>query len=315
MQTLTVTSEQAGMRIDKFLARALELTRREVLLVLEHKCISLNNQKLTLKSKGKLLNEKDLITVSNYKDILSTTILPNPQLTPDILATGDGYLVVNKAAGMPVMPLKPEEKDTVLNAVITGYPQLQGVGEGGLRSGVVHRLDTDTSGTLIIATKEECWKSLRTAFKEHKTTKRYKAIVHGKLKGGGQEQMNLVIAQHKPAKVRVVTKAMTNNGQSNSSERTCDLSWQTLANFRDAATLVEIELGTGFLHQIRVMFAHMGHPVIGDKLYGNNFKLAKHLNPKRQMLHACYLKLLDIEVESPDPEDFSNLLKTLHSYK
>jgi len=313
MQTLTVTSEQAGMRIDKFLAIALELTRREVLLVLEHKCISLNNQKLTLKSKGKLLIEKDLLTISNYSDILSTTILPNPQLDLDILSTGDDYLVVNKTAGMPVMPLKPEETDTVLNAVTAHYPELQGVGEGGLRSGVVHRLDTDTSGTLIIATEEKRWQSLRNAFKEHKTTKRYKAIVHSKLNGKGQEQMNLVIAQHKPAKVRVVTKAMTNNGQSNSSERTCDLSWQTLENFGDAATLVEIELGTGFLHQIRVMFAHMGHPVIGDKLYGNNFRLEKHVSPKRQMLHACYLKLLDIEVESPDPEDFSKLLKILRS--
>lgn len=308
MQSLIISNKNAGMRVDKFLAQALDLSRREVLLLLEHNCITLNSRTLTLKSKGQLLVQDDQLNIRDYTDILSTKIQPNPDIKLDVLSEGSDYVVINKAAGMPVMPLKATETDTVLNAVAAHYPQLQDVGksggEGGLGSGVVHRLDTDTSGTLVVATEESRWQNLRAAFTNHETSKRYRAIVHDKLTGKGNERMNLVIAQHKPAKVRVVTRTE----QSNSSERNCYLSWQSIETFRNCS-LIEIELGTGFLHQIRAMFTHMGHPVVGDKLYGDATNIK--LQAQRQMLHASYIKVMDIEAHSPDPEDFSALLKQL----
>lgn len=314
MQTLITKAENVGMRLDKFLSLQLGLSRREVLMLLEHNCISLNNTPVGIKSKGQLLNQADQLGIRDYTDILSTKIQANPDIHLNILSEGSDYVVVDKPAGMPVMPLKATETNTVLNAIAARHPQMQDVGksggEGGLGSGVVHRLDTDTSGTLVLATEESRWQDLRTTFKNHETTKRYRAIVHGILQGSGSEEMNLVIAQHKPAKVRVVTRPE----QSNSSERRCNLSWQSVQTFRNSsygrgASLIEVELGTGFLHQIRVMFAHMGHPVIGDKVYSN--KNATILQAQRQMLHASYIKVMDIEAQSPDPEDFANLLKSL----
>jgi len=282
--TTVITAKNAGMRLDKYLAQLLGLSRREVLLLLEHNCITLNKKTVGTKVKGQLLSQNDQLSITNYKDILSTTIQPNPDINLDVLSDGSDYLVVNKVAGMPVMPLKATETHTVLNAVAAHYPQVQDVGqsggEGGLGSGVVHRLDTDTSGTLVIATEETRWQNLRTAFKNHETTKRYRAIVHGKLKGSGTERMNLVIAQHKPAKVRVVTRPE----QANSSERECNLSWQSIET---------------------------GHPVVGDKLYGLEHTKKMNIQAQRQMLHASYLKVMDIEAHSPDPEDFITLLGTL----
>lgn len=307
MQTLPITANDAGMRIDKFLAQALGLSRREVLLVLEHKCVYLNNHTLTQKAKGQLITATDSLSIADYSNIISTEIIANPNIKLEILSEGNGYVVVDKPAGLPVMPLKAHETDTVLNAVIAHHPELQDVGqtggEGGLRSGVVHRLDTDTSGALVIATEEQRWQNLREAFTAHQTTKKYRAIVHGTVPDSGTVRMNLVIAQHKPAKVRVVTRPE----QSNSSERECDLSWRTLETFH-SASLIEVQLGTGFMHQIRVMFAHMGHPVIGDKVYSNPTVAFK---ADRQMLHASSIEVLDIEAHSPDPEDFTRLLEVL----
>src|SRR5690606_18172405 len=119
-----------------------------------------------------------------------------------------GWMIVNKPAGLPVHPLEEDETETVLSALIAKYPQMHGVGEGGLRSGVVHRLDVETSGTLLFASKQETWTRLRQAFTEHRTTKKYQAIVLGQMRGSGEEKMVLHIARHRPAVVRVIDEAV-----------------------------------------------------------------------------------------------------------
>jgi len=170
---------QEPLRLDRFLSQSLELSKRETLILLNAKLV---------------------------EHLFSGLILPEPTASLDILTQGEGYIVIDKASGMPVMPLRADETGTVLNAVVARHSELQGVGEGGLRSGVVHRLDTDTSGTLIVATQEDAWQQLRHAFKTHNTIKRYRTLVKGRLTGEGHENLDLYVAQHKPAKVRVATK-------------------------------------------------------------------------------------------------------------
>ena len=289
-----------SVRCDRFLMEALSLSRREALLLLKHNRVAIGKRRLSVKHKGLQLEAGTKLMIETYTDLLSDTILPNPKLRLNLLTQGDGYVIVDKPAGMPVMPLQNQETMTVLNALVHHHPELQGVGEAGLRSGVVHRLDTNPSGALIVATEEAIWQTLRKAFKTHQIEKQYRAIVQGQLKGSGKESMFLYVAQHKPAKVRVSDEARNDS-------RLCTLRWESLEIFDDAS-LLSINLETGFLHQIRAMFSHKGYPVLGDKHYAGGSTQAK-----RQMLHASYLHVYDIEAHSPDPQDFQTLIKALRS--
>jgi 23S rRNA pseudouridine1911/1915/1917 synthase len=210
--------------------------------------------------------------------------------------------MVDKPAGVAVHPLEEGERGTMLNRVVAKYPQIQGVGEGGLKSGVVHRLDVDTSGVLLFATDQERWEALRKAFKGHSTKKVYRAIVDGEMEGAGREMMDLVVVKHSPARVGVVNPTQ---GYMPAGARECYLNWRVIERL-GGASLIEVELGTGFLHQIRVMMAHAGHAVVGDAVYGKG-----EAGVSRQMLHASYLRAGVAEGRCGEPEDFMRVLKKL----
>jgi 23S rRNA pseudouridine1911/1915/1917 synthase len=221
-----------------------------------------------------------------------------------VLAAGPGWIAVDKPAGTPVHPLAEDETGTLLNALIARHPDLHGVGEGGLRSGVVHRLDVDTSGVLLFATREETWRRLRQAFASHRVGKVYRAVVLGRLDRDGRAELGLVTARHRPARVRVVGE-----GEHARGAKVGRLGWRCL-EVLESATLVEVCLETGFLHQIRATFAHLGHPVAGDRSYGAE---ADPTGAPRQMLHAARLSFGEIAAESPDPADFAELCARLRT--
>ena len=193
----------------------------------------------------------------------------------------------------------------MLNAVVARHPEIQGVGEGGLRSGVAHRLDVDTSGALLFATREGTWQRLRAGFRERRVEKTYRAIVHGH-PGSGSALFGLVMARHRPARVRVVGERERESARG---VRVGELSWRCLKCF-GAASLVEVRPRTGFLHQIRATFAHLGHPVAGDRTYGAP---ADPSGAPRQMLHAARAAVDEIVAESPDPDDFAALCARLRA--
>jgi len=241
----------------------------------------------------------------------AVAVVPEPQLAIPILAEGPDWVVVDKPAGVPVHPLRVDERGTVLNALVAKYPQLPGVGEGGLRSGGVHRLDGETSGTLLFALGNERYQRLREAFRKHQVLKRYRCVVSGQLRGSRHEIMHLVIARRHPATVKVL------DPQSEPlppGARRCDLSWKAIEGF-PRSTLIEVTLGTGFLHQIRVMLARLNHPVLGDPLYAGRSserqsQIAVHL-PPRLMLHACELAVDAIRATRPDPPPFTASVEAL----
>lgn len=210
-----------------------------------------------------------------------------------VLAQERGWLAVAKPAGLAVHPLEPEERGTVLNGLLARHPEILGVGEGGLRSGVVHRLDVPTSGALLFAREESAYRRLRRAFREHRIEKRYLAWVAGRPDSSGELCLPLFVAQHRPARVRVAAGRHAQFG------RETRLVWRTLEE-RSSCSLLEVGLETGFLHQIRVSFAHLGHPLLGDPVYGNP------PSDRRLMLHAESLRSaeLGIDVRCPLPEDW-----------
>jgi len=302
----TITTDEAGQRLDRWLCRMLRLSRREAQRILAQGAVAINGKRVLHGAKGRALKVGCEVVVHPFTRGEDETVLANPRQPLTILTEGDGYLVVDKPAGLPVHPQRVDEWDTLLNAVVARYPQVQGVGEGGLRSGVVHRLDTDTSGALLVAIEEGRWQKLRVAFREHRIGKTYRVIVHGRLTGEGHEVMNLMVARQRPARVRVV---MDNRLAQRSGVRRCDLAWRAVRSLR-MATLLEIDLGTGFLHQVRVMLAHLEHPVVGDRIYAEP-SLTGSISAPRQMLHAASIQVGNRVTTSSDPADFTTILQQL----
>ena len=182
------------------------------------------------------------------------------------------------------------------------------MGEGGLRSGVVHRLDLETSGVVLMATEPAAWERLRGAFRDHRVYKRYRALVEGEVDWPGgvlKMRLPLRVARHKPALVRVATPEESARGRSREIQQTV-----RCLEVLSGASLLEIEPRTGFLHQIRASLAHLGHPVIGDVRYGATEGRA---GARRHLLHAAEARLDEVAGLAPDPGDFTSALERLRA--
>jgi 23S rRNA pseudouridine1911/1915/1917 synthase len=295
---IEIDSDRGGERLDRYLADQLGISRARVRHLLEMGRISRADRALGLSDKSLMTEPGTRFEIAGSLRAEDEELLPRPDLDWRLVAEGLGWLVVDKPAGCGVHPLRPGQDDTVLNAVVARREEIVGVGEGGLRSGVVHRLDVDTTGALVFATDEVLWKRLRGAFSEHRVRKFYLALVAGRFEQHRQVNLPLTIKRHQPAHVAVA-----------SGGHPCRQHVVPIEVFENA-TLVEIRLETGFLHQIRATMAHLGHPVIGDAEYGGTGD-EMPIEAPRQMLHAARLIVDEIEVEVPLPEDFEAALATL----
>lgn len=296
-----VANTHAGQRLDLAIGERMAQSRQQVKTLLQQGAVRLNGRVVSQSRKGYLLSAGSQIQVTLPNAKGQWRVIPQPELPLSVLAQGNGYLVINKPAGVPVHPLEPDERNTLLNAIVARFPEVQNIGESGLRSGVVHRLDVETSGVLIVATEQNRWQQLRTAFARHTTHKRYTAIVKGHPSAEGLHRAHLVISQHKPARVKVLPDS---NGDSS---RLCDLSWRVIKKLPNASVL-DITLGTGFLHQIRVMMASLGHEIAGDNVYGQS----RWKQPaSRLMLHAHALHIGSIHTTCELPDDMQAYIDRL----
>jgi 23S rRNA pseudouridine1911/1915/1917 synthase len=296
-QIFRVLKADDGLRLDLFLTRHLGISRRAAQRLLEEQNVRVEGKRA---SKGLALKDGWSVEVAAFQPPGSEEILPYSGEELEVLAEGSGWIAVDKPANMPVHPLKEDESATALNFVASRFPKIYGVGEGGLRSGVVHRLDVDTSGVLLFATEERSWKHLRAAFSAHRTEKVYQALVEGRFERPTKARLELRVARHRPARVEVVRE-----GGQQSGSRKCLTYLKPLETF-SSATLVEARPVSGFLHQIRVSLAHLGHPLLGDETYGGSqTRFSRHL------LHASMLHLDEILVESGLPADFQAALEEL----
>jgi 23S rRNA pseudouridine1911/1915/1917 synthase len=301
-RSLTVQAEDTGRRLDLFLAEKLALSRAQVRRLLASGAVELDGRRVGEAEKGERLVSPASVAVAPFARREEQRAIPEPGAELRVLAQGPGWLAVDKPAGVPVHPLRENETGSVLNAVIARAPEVHGVGEGGLRSGVVHRLDVDTSGVLLMATSAQSWERLRRAFSEHRIEKVYRAIVLGRVLQAGAAELPLVTARHRPARVRVAAEGERARGA-----RIGQLVYRPLEVFA-GSTLLEVRPRTGFLHQIRATLAHLGFPVAGDRSYGPP---ADSTGAARQMLHAARVAFEEIEAESPDPADFAALCAKL----
>ncbi len=297
-----VGPNEDGWRLDAFLAASLGISRAGARRALSRGKVTWRERPVGLDAKGAPIAEGDRIQVVHEPDPSEAPPRPEPDQPLEIVASGDGWLALDKPAGTPVHPLQVDEGGSLANALVARHPEVIGVGEGGLRSGVVHRLDVDTSGVLLFAVQEEAWQRLREAFRRHKVEKTYLAIVAGRLEGEGELALQLSVGRHRPAKVRVLSEDDARPGRG----RPTRTRWRSLVA-TDEASLVEARPTTGFLHQIRASLAHLGHPILGDPRYGG----PEHALAPRQMLHAQRVRWKEVEATCEPPADFAAALREL----
>jgi 23S rRNA pseudouridine1911/1915/1917 synthase len=298
--TLTVPAEEAGVRLDRYLAQALpDVSRSYVQQLIGDAHIRVNSKS----AKASYVVQPD--------DQISVT-LPLPQPS-DIVAENiplrivyedDHLLVVDKPAGMVVHPAPGHSTGTLVNALLYHYPTMQ-IGAD-LRPGIVHRIDRDTSGLLVVAKDDRAKTWLQAQQQARRMLKIYLALIDGSFKEP-QGVIDAPIDRNPSDRLRM---AIVQTGRyARTHYRTCE----TLGPY----SLVEAKLETGRTHQIRVHFSHKHHPIIGDPLYGSR-RQSQPLGLKRQFLHAQRLGFtrLDgewIECVSPLPADLQAVLDELHA--
>lgn len=306
--------EAAGERVDRWLAARLERSRSRVHALLDAGMVQLGGRTLSRSDKGVAL------AAGQHVVVRAIELMPEPSDAPLTLAAqGHDWLIADKPAGLPVHPLHREQTDTLLNRVVARFPQIVSVGEGGLRSGVVHRLDVPTSGLVLFALTDARYHAARDAFLRHTTEKRYFALVHGHVTQTRRVELDLVVAQHRPARVAVVP---THETTPHAGVRRCGLGFEPIEHGH-RCTLLDVRLETGFLHQIRVTLAHLGHPVIGDTVYGRSGERGVRSEergvrseveavPPRLMLHAHTLRVGDAAASSGFPAAFREAMEASH---
>ncbi len=238
----------------------------------------------------------------------------------NIIYEDDYIVVVNKQPGLVVHPAPGHFSGTLVNGLLYHCPDLGGIG-GELRPGIVHRLDKDTSGTLVVAKNDAAHTHLSRQFKSRKVKKEYLALVHGHMKSA-TGSIKLPIGRHPVDRKRMSTVSPRG--------RTAETEWKTRERYEGFA-LLEVHLKTGRTHQIRVHCSALHHPIVGDKVYGSrkpektiaanrrqSEKILQILKSvKRQMLHAWRLGFRHphtgegVSFESPLPEDMASTLQRI----
>jgi 23S rRNA pseudouridine1911/1915/1917 synthase len=270
-----------GTRLDQVVARRLGVSRGYARKLLEAERVLLGGRPA---AKGTALRAGEEISVLAFARPEDPP-LANAELDLVVVARHSGLVAIDKPASQPTHPLDPLERDTALNALIARFPQVAGVGEGGLRSGVVHRLDPGTSGVLVFALDDEAWRRARAAFAEKRVHKRYVARVHGEF--AGEREVELAL-ESRGDHVRVVSRGGRLARSRIRARRT-----------GKEESLVEVEMRTGVRHQIRATLAYLGFPVVGDVLYGSPTALPRHL------LHAEALEWEDFAARAPAPAELT----------
>lgn len=297
---LYFTEVNPGLRIDKYLSEQMtSYSRSHIQKLLKDQCVQVNNLPVKVNYK---LRTGDQIKVCLPEP---ETLNVEPENIPlDILYEDQDLLVVNKPKGMVVHPAAGHYSGTLVNALMYHCKdQLSGI-NGILRPGIVHRIDMDTTGTLVVCKNDISHQSLAEQLKEHSITRRYRAIVHGRLKEDGT--VNAPIGRHPTDRKKMSIHAK--NG------KPAITHYQILKQYKEY-TYIECQLETGRTHQIRVHMASIGHPLLGDQIYGPSKVPYKNL--QGQTLHAMILGFLHpttqkyMEFEAPLPEYFQHLLDVL----
>ena len=301
-KNMNITVEQiaGSQRLDKYLALKLdpELSRADVKKLIEQGCITINGCKVKPNTKVK---PDDEINLSFEKKQDDSSLVPT-RMKLDIVYEDDFLIVVNKPAGLVVHPAAGHRDDTLANALAFYTKNLSDV-NGPERLGIVHRLDRDTSGIIVIAKDNKTHRNLSNQFKKHTLSKTYLAIVQGSI-NFDEGLIDMPLARNPFDR-----KKMSINGVN---PREAVSKYKVLKR-TDRLSLVEVYPQTGRTHQIRVHMAHLGHPILGDNVYNRGRGIKGLIS--RQALHAINIRLKHpnsgkiVEFNAKIPKDMQDVIK------
>ena len=301
--TVMVTFDEINERMDSFLSRKTDFTRSRIQQLIKNGDITVNgkNAKNNKKIKASYkIEENDRIEIF-IPETEQAEIIPE-NIKIDIIYEDEDIAVINKNAGLVVHPAQGHYSGTLVNAILYHIKDLSGI-NGEIRPGIVHRLDKDTSGLIVIAKNDKAHINLAKMFQEKKIKKTYLAILKGKLT---KEKGRIVTQIGRDTDDRKKMTVIKGN----------DRGKEAITNYNvicsnELFTLVKVYIETGRTHQIRVHMKYMGYPILGDMVYGRKD------SEKRQMLHAYKLEFLHPVTEKPMkfiseiPEDFRKALKNI----
>lgn len=298
---LNCTGEESGLRIDRYLADHLDgQSRNSIQKLIEEGLVLVNGNACRASYK---LQEKDRIFVS-VPDAVLTELQPE-RIPLDILYEDDQLLIVNKPKEMVVHPAPGHNTGTLVNAIMYHCgKELSGI-NGEIRPGIVHRIDMNTTGSLIVCKTDAAHRFIASQIKEHSVHRVYRAIVYGHL---NPTEGTIRTSIGRDPRDRKKMSVGVKNG------RQAITHYRELARLKNNFSYVEFELETGRTHQIRVHMASIGHPILGDQVYGPK-KSPYHLNG--QTLHAMTIGFVHptskryVEFTAPLPEYFQHLLAIL----
>jgi len=297
---LIVNKEDENQRLDVYLTKKFGLSRVRIQNLIKTNEITLND-KTGIKPHHRVKLE-DRIKV-NLPEAEELNITPE-NIPLEVLYEDEDLIVINKPAGMIVHPTHKIKSGTLINALLAHTKgKISSIGAP-FRPGIVHRLDKDTSGVMVIAKTDKAYWSLVKQFSQHTILKCYLALIHGIMK---QDKGEINIPIGRPFKGGVGMKAKGRLA------REAITYFKVKQRFDSGYTLLEVKLGTGRTHQIRVHLSYLGHQVVGDKRYGKK----RDQVMKRQALHAYLLGFYHpktneyLEFTSPLPEDIAQCIKNL----
>ena len=292
---IDVPDEETGERIDSFLSGKTDFTRTRIQQLIKDRNITVNGK--PTKSSYKI-EENDEIAIE-VPEVETTEIKPE-NIKIDIVYEDSDIAVINKQAGLVVHPAHGHYSGTLVNAILYHIKDLSGI-NGEIRPGIVHRLDKDTSGLIVIAKNDKVHTALTEMFQEKKIRKTYLAILKGKLNKSEGKIVTQIGRDKNDRKKMTVIDDITKGKNAITNYR--------VISQNNLFTLVKVNIETGRTHQIRVHMRYLGYPILGDSVYGRKD------NEKRQMLHAYKLEFLhpvtgcQMEFTGEIPEDFQKALK------
>ena len=304
IKKIIVNEENVGKRVDSFIPIVQkDISRSMVQKLIENENIKVNNKKTKYSYKLKL-NDEIEISVPEAKEI----DLKAQDIPLEVIYEDKDIIVINKPKGMVVHPANGNPDGTLVNAVMSlCKDSLSGIG-GEIRPGIVHRLDKDTSGAIIVAKNDKAHINLSEQLKNHEVKKTYLALVRGIIKEN-EATINMPIARSKKDRKKM---AVDKDGKEAITH------FKVLGRYKNKYTLLQINLETGRTHQIRVHLSYIGYPIIGDEVYSNG---KNEWNISGQCLHAWRLEFLHpitnkkISLEAEIPEYLRNIIKELEEEK
>lgn len=308
LQEIRVNKEDSKKRIDILAAEKTGISRSQIQKLIGKGSLFVNSKSV---SQNYRVKAGDVIILTSLEG-KPFTLIPEP-LYLEILYQDQYLAVVNKPPDMVVYPAAGHNRGTLINALLYHCKKLAKIG-GPLRPSVVHRLDKDTSGVMVMALDDTAYYNLAEQFKQRTINRRYIALIYGNpLKDSGEIASR--IGRSPSDRKKMSTKVKKG--------KDAITTWRVLERFQNA-TLIEAKLKTGRTHQIRVHLASIGHPVLGDRAYGKKVEIEvkgkKKISFPRQMLHAELLGFIHpvtgeyLEFHTPLPDDMDESIRQLRAF-